>query len=134
MRILGIAHVAIAVADPGEPARVFEDLLGLGSPATEEVPDQGVIVDIFDTGRGKVELLSATSGDTPISKFLARRGQGLHHLALEVDDLDAWLIHLKGRGVRLIDEEPRMGAEGYRIAFLHPQATAGVLIELCQKP
>ena len=134
MKILGIAHVAIAVEDLAEPARVFQELLGIKSRGTEEVPGQQVITNIFDSGGGKVELLRATSRDSPITKFLQKRGPGLHHIAFQVDDLRAWLKHLKGEGVELIDEEPRRGAEGTMIAFLHPRSTAGVLIELCQRP
>lgn len=134
MRILGIAHVGIAVEDAAEPVDFFKDILRMGSHATEELPDQKVIADIFHTGKGHVELLTATAPDAPISRFLEKRGPGLHHLALEVDDIRAWLAHLKTKGVQLIDEEPRTGAEGSQIAFLHPRSTAGVLIELCQKP
>lgn len=134
MRILGIEHIAIAVDDSGGPTRLFEELLGITGHVTEEIPDQKVITNIFNTGRGKVELLTATSPDSPISRFLANKGPGLHHLALEVDDLAAWLAHLSANGVELIDTQPRIGAEGNLIAFLHPKATSGVLIELCQKP
>ncbi|UCD37997.1 MAG: methylmalonyl-CoA epimerase [Fidelibacterota bacterium] len=134
MRILGIEHIAVAVEDLDEPARIFQHLFNIENRKTEEVTDQQVITDIFDTGGGKVEFLKATSDDSPISKFLRSRGPGLHHIAFQVDDLEAWLAHLKERGVELIDEEPRTGAEGCRIAFLHPRSTAGVLVELCQKP
>ncbi len=134
MKILGIEHVAIAVEELDEPARVFHELLGIESRTTEEVAGQQVITDIFDTGAGKVELLKATSGNSPITRFLQRRGPGLHHIAFQVDDLRAWLKHLKGQGVELIDEEPRLGAEGCLTAFLHPRSTAGVLVELCQRP
>ena len=134
MQILGIAHVGIAVEDATEPVRVFRDLLKIGSHSTEEVPDQKVVADIFHTDKGHIEFLTAAAGDAPISRFLEKRGPGIHHLALEVDDINAWLVHLKAEGVQLIDEVPRIGAEGNQIAFLHPKSTAGVLIELCQKP
>ncbi len=134
MKILGIEHVAIAVEELDEPARVFHELLGIESRTTEEVAGQQVITDIFDTGAGKVELLKATSGESPIARFLQQRAPGLHHIAFQVDDLRAWLKHLKGQGVELIDEEPRLGAEGCLTAFLHPRSTAGVLVELCQRP
>ena len=134
MKILGIEHIAVAVEDLDEPARVFQGLLEIADRSTEEIPDQKVITDIFDTGSGKVEFLQPTSEDSPITKFLQKRGPGLHHLAFVVDDLEAWLVYLKEQGVDLIDEEPRIGAEGYRIAFLHPRSTAGILVELCQKP
>lgn len=134
MRILGIEHVAVAVENLGEPERVFHQILGIQDRMTEEVADQQVITDIFDTGRGKVEFLKPTSHESPITKFLNERGPGLHHIAFLVDDLPAWLEHLRAQGVELIDKEPRTGAEGYQIAFLHPRSTAGVLVELCQKP
>ncbi len=134
MKILGIEHVAVAVEDLAEPSRVFHQLLGIRNRRTEDVPDQQVITDIFDTGQGKVEFLQAASDDSPIHKFLQQRGPGLHHIAFLVDDLPAWLEYLREQGVELIDEEPRTGAEGYLIAFLHPRSTAGVLVELCQQP
>ncbi|UCH63856.1 MAG: methylmalonyl-CoA epimerase [Fidelibacterota bacterium] len=134
MKVLGIEHVAVAVEDLDAPARIFHELLGITSRTTEEVGDQQVITDIFDTGAGKVELLKPTSDKSPIAGFLEQRGAGLHHLAFRVDDLRAWLKYLKEQGVELIDEGPRPGAEGCLTAFLHPRSTAGVLVELCQRP
>ncbi len=133
-KILGIEHVAIAVDDAKKPANVFGKLLGIENTATEEVADQKVITDIFDTGAGKVELLEATSDDSPISKFLEKRGMGVHHIAFLVDNLNLALDELSDAGVQLIDRAPRVGAEGMLIAFLHPSSTSGVLVELCQKP
>ena len=133
-KILGIEHVAIAVDDAKKPANVFGKLLGIENTATEEVADQKVITDIFDTGAGKVELLEATSDDSPISKFLEKRGRGVHHIAFLVDNLKLALSELSEAGVELIDKAPRVGAEGMLIAFLHPNSTSGVLVELCQKP
>jgi len=134
MKIIGIEHIAVAVEDLEEPARVFHELLGIRDRQTGEVIDQRVITDIFDTGAGKVEFLKATAAESPIAKFLQKRGPGLHHIAFLVDDLNAWLAYLRERGVELIDQVPRVGAEGYLIAFLHPHSTAGVLVELCQRP
>ena len=133
-KVLGIEHVAIAVEDRKEPSRVFGALLGIENTSTQEVSDQKVVTDIFDTGRGKVELLEATSGDSPISKFLDKRGTGVHHIAFLVDDLKLALSELSESRVDLIDTTPRVGAEGMLIAFLHPKSTSGVLVELCQKP
>lgn len=133
MKILGIEHVAIALQEAAQARQLFGALLGIDDAGEEEVAGQRVMTHIFNTGGGKVELLTPTSVDSPISKFLNKRGAGLHHLAFEVDDLQAWLTHLKGRGIELIDEQPRLGAEGNLIAFLHPKSTCGVLIELCQK-
>ena len=133
-KILAIEHVAIAVDDTKEPADVFGNLLGIKNTSTEEVADQKVITDIFDSGAGKIELLKATTDDSPISKFLEKRGRGVHHIAFLVDNLSLALDELSDRGVQLIDRAPRVGAEGMLIAFLHPSSTSGVLVELCQKP
>ena len=133
-KILGIEHVAIAVSSLKEPSKVFGDILGIDNTSTEEVVDQKVVTDIFDTGRGKVELLEATSDDSPISNFLEKRGNGVHHIAFLVDDLEIALKDLAESGIDLIDKSPRIGAEGMLIAFLHPTSTGGVLVELCQKP
>tara|TARA_B100001750_G_C15455779_1_gene571503 strand:+ start:788 stop:1198 length:411 start_codon:yes stop_codon:yes gene_type:complete len=133
-KILGIEHVAIAVDDMKKPANIFGKLLGIENTSTEEIADQKVITDIFDTGAGKIELLEATSDDSPISKFLEKRGQGVHHVAFLVDNLKLALSELSDAGIELIDKTPRVGAEGMMIAFLHPSSTSGVLVELCQKP
>ena len=133
-KILGIEHVAVAVDEAKEPADVFGNLLGIKNTSTEEIADQKVITDIFDTGAGKIELLKATSEDSPISKFLEKRGRGVHHIAFLVDNLSLALDELSDVGVQLIDRAPRVGAEGMLIAFLHPSSTSGVLVELCQKP
>ena len=133
-KILGIEHVAIAVSSLKEPSKVFGDILGIDNTSTEEVVDQKVITDIFDTGKGKVELLEATSDDSPISNFLEKRGNGVHHIAFLVDNLEIALKDLAESGIDLIDKSPRIGAEGMLIAFLHPKSTGGVLVELCQKP
>ena len=133
-KILGIEHVAIAVSSLKEPSKVFGNILGIDNTSTEEVIDQKVVTDIFDTGRGKVELLEATSDDSPISNFLEKRGNGVHHIAFLVDDLEIALKDLAESGIDLIDRSPRIGAEGMLIAFLHPKSTGGVLVELCQKP
>jgi len=133
-KILGIEHVAIAVSSLKEPSKVFGDILGIDNTSTEEVVDQKVVTDIFDTGRGKVELLEATSDDSPISNFLEKRGNGVHHIAFLVDNLEIALKDLAESGIDLIDKSPRIGAEGMLIAFLHPKSTGGVLVELCQKP
>ena len=133
-KILGIEHVAIAVSSLKEPSKVFGDILGIDNTSTEEVVDQKVVTDIFDTGRGKVELLEATSDDSPVSNFLEKRGNGVHHIAFLVDDLKIALKDLAESGIDLIDRSPRIGAEGMLIAFLHPKSTGGVLVELCQKP
>ena len=132
-KILGIEHVGIAANDLNGISDVFGDLLGLKLSSREKIDDQQVITDIYDTGSGKLEFLKATSPDSPIAKFIEKKGTGMHHIALKVDNLQAALDYLKGQGVQLIDTSPRIGVEGFKIAFLHPKSTGGVLIELCEK-
>lgn len=133
-KVLGIEHVAIAVKELTSSADFFGNLLGIQHTSTEEIEDQKVVTDIFDTGGGKIELLESTSEDSPIARFLEKRGTGVHHIAFRVDNLPLALKELSETGVSLIDTEPRIGAEGMLIAFLHPRSTKGVLVELCQKP
>ncbi len=129
-----LAHVAVAVSDLAAARHVFSDLLGLPVVHEETVATQGVHTVSLDLGGGQIELLEPTGADTPVGKFLAKRGDGLHHVALNVDDLETTLEKLASEGVELIDREPRIGAGGHRIAFLHPRSTAGVLIELIEVP
>ena len=131
-KILGIEHVGIAVEDLSGISNIFSDILGLEFAGSEEVKDQKVITDIYETGRGKLEFLQATDENSPIARFVDKKGSGMHHIALLVDNLQGALDYLKGRGIRLIDAIPRIGAEGYNIAFLHPKSTGGILIELCE--
>ena len=123
-------HIGIAVANLDEAFAFYRDALGLEVEAPEEVASQRVRAHLISAGGASLELLEATSGDSAIAKFITRRGPGLHHITLRVDDLDAALASLKARGVRLIDEVPRRGAHGSRIAFIHPSASHGVLVEL----
>jgi methylmalonyl-CoA epimerase len=135
MAILGVDQVSVAVNSLDDASRIYERILGLKASHDETVADQGVTTRFFPVAHGAVvEALLPTGPDTPVGKFLAKRGPGLHHIAFRVDDLDAELRRLKGLGVQLIDQEPRRGAEGKRIAFLHPKETGGVLIELCEAP
>lgn len=127
-----IDHVGIAVADLEKSLAFYRETLGIPVAAIEEVADQQVRTAIFFAGTGRVELLEATSPESPIAKFIAKRGEGIHHLALRVDDVAAKLAELKAQGVQLIDQAPRIGAGGHLIAFVHPKATGGVLLELCQ--
>src|SRR5499426_3233914 len=128
-----IDHLGIAVSSIDDAVNFWRDGLGLLLKEIEVVEDQGVRVAILPVGESRIELLEATGEETPIGKFIARRGPGIHHLSLEVSDLQAMLGELKNRGVRLIDQEPRVGAGGALIAFIHPSSTGGVLIELAQK-
>jgi methylmalonyl-CoA/ethylmalonyl-CoA epimerase len=124
--------LGLAVHSLEEASRFYRDVLGLEQSGTEEIPDQGVRVAFFQVGRVRIELLEPTSGDSPVAKFLEKRGPGLHHIAYRVADLPATLAALKSAGVRLIDETPRPGAHRMLIAFAHPQSTGGVLSEFCQ--
>ncbi len=128
----GIDHLGIAVTDLAEAVRALRDDLGFPVIAQEEVPEQKVRVVKLDAGGSDLELLASTDPEGPIGKFLRARGPGIHHVSVRVDDLEKTLASLAARGVRLIDRTPRVGAEGKRIAFVHPKATAGVLIELCE--
>ncbi|WP_297521487.1 methylmalonyl-CoA epimerase [Thermococcus sp.] len=127
-----IDHVGIAVKNLDEAIKVWEGL-GLKVDEIEEVPDQKVRTAIIHVGESRIELLEPTSEDSPIAKFIAKRGEGIHHLALGVDDIEAHLEELKEKGYRLIDEKPRIGAGGAKIAFVHPKAVTGVLLELCER-
>ena len=131
-KILGIEHVGIATNDLNVISDVFGELLGLKLRSREKVDDQQVITDIYETGSGKLEFLKATGPESPISRFIEKKGKGVHHIALKVDNLQIALDYLKDRGIQLIDTSPSIGAEGFKIAFLHPKSTGGVLIELCE--
>lgn len=123
-------HVGIAVVDIDDALAFYRDALGLSVSVTEEVVSQGVRAHFVDVGGVALELLEATGETSPIARFTGRRGPGLHHITLRVDDLSAALDQLKARGARLIDETPRPGAEGSLVAFIHPSSAHGVLIEL----
>jgi methylmalonyl-CoA epimerase len=130
-------HIGIAVADLDAALRFYRDALGLEIAPAEEVPSQRVRVHFVPLEGGpepaSLELLEATSADSPIAKYLDKRGPGLHHVTLRVDDIRAALAQLKARGVRLIDEQPRAGAHGSLVAFVHPSSAHGVLLELSQR-
>lgn len=128
-----ISHLGIATKGIDEALKFWEESLGLENVHTEVVEDQKVRVAMLPIGESRVELLEPTSDDSPISKFLEKRGGGIHHVAVEVDDIEAALAKLKANGARLIDESPRVGAEGCLVAFVHPAASGGVLLELVQE-
>ncbi len=136
MAILGVDQVSVAVRDLDDATRIYEKILGLKASHDETVAEQGVKTRFFPVpgGISTVEALLALGPDTPVGKFMEKRGPGVHHIAFRVDDLEQELARLKNLGVKLIDEKPRMGAEGKRIAFIHPKETGGVLIELCELP
>lgn len=128
-----INHLGIATRGIEEALKFWENALGLESVHTEVVEDQKVRVAMLPIGESRIELLEPTSEDSPISKFLEKRGGGIHHIAVEVEDIEAALLKLKSEGARLIDEQPRIGAEGCLVAFVHPSSASGVLLELVQK-
>lgn len=134
MNATHIEHLGIAVANLEESIKYYEEVLGFKCYSIEEVADQKVKTAFFKVGQTKIELLESTSPDGPIGKFIEKKGQGIHHIAFAVDGLQNSLDEMKEKGVRLIDETPRAGAEGLNIAFLHPKSTHGVLTELCEEP
>ena len=127
-----INHLGIATRRIDEALSFWGDALGLENVHTEVIEDQKVRVAMLPLGESRIELLEPTSEDSPISKFLDKRGAGIHHIAVEVDDIEASLAKLKEKGMRLIDEKPRIGAEGCLVAFVHPSSANGVLLELVQ--
>ena len=133
MDISHIEHIGIAVKSIDESRKYYEDVLDLKCYSIEEVADQKVKTAFFMVGQTKLELLESTDPDGPIGKFIEKKGEGIHHIAFAANDLQKSLNDLKENGIRLIDENPRAGAEGLNIAFLHPKSTHGVLTELCEK-
>ena len=133
MKILKIDHIGIAVNSTEDGKNFWSGILGLDFEGDETVDTQKVKTAFFPVGESEVELLESTAPDGPIAKFIEKKGEGIQHVAFRVDDIEAALAELKQKGVRLIDETPRMGAGGAKIAFLHPKATAGVLVELCER-
>jgi methylmalonyl-CoA epimerase len=128
-----IDHIGIAVSNIDEALKFWEASLGVKCAGVETVEDQKVKTAFLPIKESEVELLEATSPDSPIAKFIEKKGEGIHHLAIRVDDLERSLAELKEKGVRLIDEKPRKGAGGAMIAFIHPKATGGILLELSQR-
>ena len=127
-------HIAIAVETLEESVAFYQRVLGLEHKDTEEVKEQKVRIALLTAGETRIELLEPTAPDSPVARFLARRGQGLHHLAFRVENIEAVLDRLKKAGAELIDETPKRGVGGSRIAFIHPRAGSGVLIELVETP
>ena len=130
MRVLGIHHVGLAVADLDEAIATYERLFGARVERRDSLQEQGVEAAALRVGDGRVELLEPTGDDTPVGRFLARRGPGMHHVALETDDVETALRELSAEGARLVDEIPRRGLYGLEVAFVHPDAVHGVLTEV----
>ena len=133
MKIKKISHIAVAASDSDKAKVLYEEILGLHFSGSEAVENEGVTTHFYQAGESNVEVLEPLSEDTPVGKFLNKRGPGLHHLALEVDDLDGYVQKLKAAGVALLSEEPSLGAHNMRIIFIHPKSAGGVLIELCEQ-
>ena len=134
MKILGIEHLGIAVDSIDKAAPFWRHILSISHRTTENVIEQGVVTDIYDTGQGKVELLEALGDNSPIAKFLDKRGPGIHHVCFEVIDINSAIKELKENKINVLSDEPTIGAEGYKVVFIHPKSTGGVLVELAEKP
>ncbi len=128
-----IEHIGIAVKNMDEANQLFADLFDEPHYKMESVASEGVMTSFFKVGESKIELLQATSPDSPIAKFIEKKGEGIHHIAFEVKDIDAEILRLTSKGFKMIHEMPKLGADNKRIAFLHPKSTNSVLVELCQE-
>ena len=133
MKVIKIDHLGIAVNSIEKGKEFWMDVLGMEFTGSETVEAQKVTTAFFPVGESEVELLESTSPDGPIAKYIDKKGTGIQHVAFRVENIEEALQELKDKGIRLIDEKPRNGAGGAKIAFLHPKATAGVLVELCQR-
>ena len=134
MKILGIEHIGLAVNNLDKDAPFWKHVLKISHKGTEVVEDQGVTTDIYDTGRGKIELLEALGENTAVGKFLKNHGPGMHHVCFEVDDINNAINELKESNIQVLSDNPTTGAEGYKVVFIHPKSTGGVLVELAEKP
>ena len=128
-----IEHIGIAVKNLEASNQLFEKLLGVACYKMEDVLSEGVKTSFFKTGPNKIELLEASNEDSPIAKFIEKRGEGIHHIAFEVDDIDSEIERLKGEGFTIINETPKKGADNKLVAFIHPKTANGLLVELCQE-
>ncbi|CAA9198794.1 methylmalonyl-CoA epimerase [Flavobacterium collinsii] len=128
-----IEHIGIAVKNMEDANVLFEKLLGVPSYKMESVESEGVLTSFFQTGTNKIELLVATNPESPIAKFLEKKGEGIHHIAFDVEDIHAEIARLKNEGFVLINDVPKKGADNKLVVFLHPKNTNGVLVELCQE-
>ncbi|SHG66428.1 methylmalonyl-CoA epimerase [Flavobacterium defluvii] len=128
-----IEHIGIAIKNMDDANILFEKMLGIPSYKMEAVESEGVLTSFFQTGNNKIELLAATNPESPIAKFLEKKGEGIHHIAFDVEDIHAEISRLKNEGFVLINEAPKKGADNKLVVFLHPKNTNGVLVELCQE-
>jgi len=130
--ITQVSHIGVAVESLASQIPFYRDVLGLAMIGEEEVPDQKVRVAIFKVGEIQIELLEPTSAESPIAKFIEKKGEGIHHIAYQSDNIEETLAGLKSRNIQLIDETPRLGAHQTRIAFIHPKSSGKILTEICQ--
>ena len=133
MKVIGIEHIGIAVKDLEKNASFWKNIIGLKHCGTEDVDNHGVLTDIYDTGSGKIELLVSKYPDSPISKFIKKRGTGIHHICLNVEDIDEAIKHMNTNKIKLIGDKPVIGAKNHKVIFIHPRSTGGILVELAQK-
>ena len=133
MKILGIEHIGIAVKDLDVSAPFWKDVLKISHKGKETVAQEGVITDIYDTGRGKVELLKSMSSNSVIEKFLKNSGEGIHHVCFEVKNINKAILELKDLNINILSDHPTTGEEGNKVVFIHPKSTGGVLVELAEK-
>ena len=134
MKIIGIEHIGIAVKDLKTDSPFWKHILGIEHTHSEKVESEGVLTEIYDTGKGKVELLESLHPDSPVKKFLEDCGPGIHHVCFEVDDIYESIKELKKNNIQVIGDKYRIGAEGYKVVFIHPRSTGGILVELAEKP
>ena len=133
MKVIGIEHIGIAVEDLEKNTSFWKNIIGLKHCGLEDVDGQGVLTDIYDTGSGKIELLVSKYPNSPISKFIKKRGTGIHHICLNVEDIDKAIEHMKMNRIKLIGDNPTIGAENHKVIFIHPRSTGGILVELAEK-
>lgn len=133
IKVLGVEHIGIALNKNEQLADLFKNIFNLEYVGSEVVEEQGVNTEIFNASNTKIELLESISNDSPISKYISKYGQGMHHIAFTVEDIDAAIQYLINNNIQMIDQQPKLGVEGYKIAFIHPKSTPGLLIEICQK-
>ena len=133
MKIKGIEHIGIAVESLAKDSPFWKHILNLEQKGKETVASEGVLTDIYETGRGKIELLEAIGKDSTIAKYLEKRGAGVHHVCFEVEDIQLSIEELIDKGIEVIYKEPKIGAEGFLVTFIHPKSTGGVLVELAQQ-
>lgn len=133
IKVLGVEHIGVALNKNEQLSDLFKNIFNLEYIGSEVVEDQGVNTDIFNVSNTKIELLESISNDSPISKYISKHGQGIHHIALIVEDINIAIQYLMENNIKMIDKEPKIGVEGYHIAFIHPKSTPGLLIEICQK-